>query len=98
MEVIWLQEAAEDLRLIASYISKHNPQAAFRVITRIKATVDTLQDMPLIGRPGRIPETYELVISGSPYIVPYYIKGGKIQVLAVLHGAQKWPGEFPAIQ
>jgi toxin ParE1/3/4 len=33
----------------------------------------------------------ELVISGTPYIVAYRLKGREIQVLRVLHGARQWP-------
>ncbi len=95
MEVIWLKEAVEDLKQIARYISRENPQAAFRIVSRIKAAADNLLDMPLAGRHGRVAGTHELVIAGSPYIVPYYIKRAEIRVLAVLHGAQKWPDKFP---
>lgn len=94
MEVVWLKEATEDLKAVARYIAEQNPQAAYRVVTRIKAAVDTLQQIPLAGRTGRIENTRELVIVGSPYIVPYYVKEQEIRILAVFHGAQKWPGEF----
>ncbi|WP_298269442.1 type II toxin-antitoxin system RelE/ParE family toxin [Geobacter sp.] len=35
------------------------------------------------------------MISGTPYVVPYRFKDGEIQVLRVLHGARRWPNEFP---
>jgi toxin ParE1/3/4 len=47
-----------------------------------------------MGRPGRVKGTRELVIVGTPYIVAYRIKGDAVQVLRVLHGAQKWPQGF----
>jgi len=42
-----------------------------------------------MGRPGRVPETRELVI--QPYIVAYRVKGGIVQILRVLHSAREWP-------
>ena len=49
----------------------------------------------MIGRPGRVADTRELIISGTPYIVPYRIKGEFVQIITVLHSAQRWPDRFP---
>jgi len=32
-----------------------------------------------------------LVVSGTPYIVPYRVRGEVLEVLRVLHGAMRWP-------
>jgi plasmid stabilization system protein ParE len=50
--------------------------------------------MPYIGRSGRIDGTRELVVSGTPYVVAYTVSGEKVTVLAVLHGARRWPESF----
>jgi toxin ParE1/3/4 len=47
-----------------------------------------------MGRDGRVRGTYELVIHGIPYIVPYRIKGKEVQVLSVYHMSRKWPESF----
>ncbi len=47
-----------------------------------------------MGRAGRVPGTRELVISGTPYIVPYRVRGGAVEVLRVFHAARRWPTEF----
>ncbi len=44
-----------------------------------------------MGRGGRVPGTRELVISRTPYIV---VDADKVTILAILHGAQRWPEAF----
>ena len=50
-----------------------------------------LAEVPGMGRPGRKPHTRELVVPGSPCIVPYSVTQGRIEIIAVLHGARNWP-------
>jgi toxin ParE1/3/4 len=38
--------------------------------------------------------TRELVIRGTPFVVAYRVKKNEVWVLAVIHGARKWPDEF----
>jgi toxin ParE1/3/4 len=38
--------------------------------------------------------TRELVVTGTPYIVPYRVQDGEIQILRVYHGARRWPERF----
>ena len=40
---------------------------------------------------GRVPNTKELIISDTPYIVPYRVKNNTIEILRVFHCAMKWP-------
>ncbi|MFZ5996328.1 MAG: type II toxin-antitoxin system RelE/ParE family toxin [Nitrospirota bacterium] len=89
MQVKWLAEAAQDLADIRLYISRDNPAAAQDVAKRIRETISYLRDHPEIGRAGRIPKTREIVIPGLPYIVPYRVRGGAIEILGVLHGARQ---------
>ena len=91
MRIVWLEAARDDLRAIRRYISRDNPAAAKRVATRIVAATVGLQKNPNLGRPGRWSETRELVIPGSPYILPYRLRGQTLEILRVLHGAQDWP-------
>ncbi|HVH82651.1 MAG TPA: type II toxin-antitoxin system RelE/ParE family toxin [Stellaceae bacterium] len=80
---------------IYEWIAADNPAAAGRMITRIRAAVERLAIMPGLGRPGRISGTRELVISGTPYIVPYRAKDDIVQIITILHGAQRWPDRLP---
>jgi toxin ParE1/3/4 len=44
-----------------------------------------------MGRQGRIDGTRELVIHGLPYIIPYRVRRGRVEILAVIHAARRWP-------
>jgi len=64
------------------------------MIERIRAAVGRLAASPDIGRPGRVADTRELVITVTPYIVPYRVKGELVQIITVLHSTQRWPDRF----
>jgi toxin ParE1/3/4 len=34
------------------------------------------------------------VVTGTPFLVAYRVKGESVQILAVLQGARKWPKSF----
>lgn len=77
------------------YIPEHDRTAAKRAVQRILYCVETmLPESPEIGRPGRVSGTRELVITGTPFIVPYRVQGHTIQVLRVYHGAPRRPDRF----
>ena len=94
MKVRWSAPALRDLEAIGDYIARDNPATANRVVLRILDQTEMLTAHPEIGRPGRIAETRELVITDTPYIVPYRLRSAEIEVLAVFHGARKWPEGF----
>ena len=91
MRVKWLRTALKNLDDEAEYISRDSPTAAARVVTEIVKAVEPLTRYPALGRPGRIAGTRELVVSGTPYIIPYRVRGDAVEVLRVFHGARKWP-------
>jgi predicted transcriptional regulator len=53
-----------------------------------------LSTQPQMGRPGRLPGTRELVLSGTPFIVPYRVKRERLELLAVFDGRRQWPGRL----
>jgi len=87
----WTSLARADLLAIFDYVVARNPRAALRLVDEIDSGVRDLRDFPRLGRPGRRPDTRELVISGTPYIVAYRLRDREIQILRVLHGARRWP-------
>jgi toxin ParE1/3/4 len=81
--------APYDLRSVG-YIANHDPLAAERVAQRIVETVERLATFPASGRPGRKPDTRELVISNTfSYLVVYGVRSGIVYILRVLHTAQR---------
>jgi toxin ParE1/3/4 len=91
MSIVWSPTARADLRLIEAYIAERNPRAAAKVARAILTGVQGLPRFPGFGRPGRVPDTRELVISNTPYIVPYRVVGLRIDIIVVIHGARRWP-------
>jgi toxin ParE1/3/4 len=89
--VRWLDQAVEDLKVVRTYIARDNPSAAADIAKRIRNAVKLLHDYPAAGRAGRVPNTRELIVTGTPYILPYRVKADTVQILRVLHGAQQWP-------
>jgi len=95
MIVVWSPAAIADLTQLRTYIGEDDPSAAQQVALHIAHNVETLLPAnPQIGRPGRVPGTRELVIPKTPFIVPYRIVDGTIEVLRVYHGARRWPERF----
>jgi toxin ParE1/3/4 len=90
----WTDGALEDLQAAREYLEAENPRAAWDAINRIISAVERLERFPQMGRPGRVDRSRELVVTGTPFVVAYRLKGESIQVLAVLHGARKWPKSF----
>lgn len=83
--------ATQDLKAVKDYISQDKPSAANEVIKRVFEAIENLASFPNIGRPGRVPHTRELVISGTPLIVVYQVWQDTVFVVRIIHGARKWP-------
>jgi toxin ParE1/3/4 len=94
MRVKWLRQALQNLDSIAAHIAEDDPGAALDVVTEIEAAVGLLARHTSLGRPGRVPGTRELVIAGTPFIVAYRVVVVEVQIIRILHGAQRWPSSF----
>jgi len=91
VRVRWLRRALANLDAEAEYIAEDNPAAAGRVVLNILRVVALLKKNPALGRAGRVAGTRELVVPGTPYIVPYRVRGEAVEILRVFHAARKWP-------
>ena len=92
MRIRWTRPAASDLTAICDYISEHGSAAtARRVALSIHESIAGLSEFPERGRSGRKPATRELILSGSPYLAIYRIRGDVVEILRILHQAQNWP-------
>ncbi|HYC14968.1 MAG TPA: type II toxin-antitoxin system RelE/ParE family toxin [Stellaceae bacterium] len=91
MEILWRRRALDGLEDAREYVAEHNPAAAKRILAAILAAVGRLARHPSLGRPGRVEDTRELVVVDTPYLVVYTVIDGRVHVLAIQHGAQKWP-------
>jgi toxin ParE1/3/4 len=76
------------------FVSEENQSAAEKQLNIIERAVEQLANFPEMGRPGRVYGTRELVIQSTPYIAAYRLKGSIVEILALLHGARRWPTQF----
>jgi toxin ParE1/3/4 len=94
VKVRWTMPAANQLQNIFEYIAVENKAAAYRTVRRCREAILITARMPYSGRIGRTEGTREITVSGTSYLVAYRIVENMIHVLAVMHGAQKWPESF----
>ena len=92
MRIRWTEPASRDLTQICDSIREHDaPAAARRVALNIYEKVSLLARFPRQGRPGRKPNTRELVFPDLPFLAIYRIRKDVIEIVRILHGAQNWP-------
>jgi toxin ParE1/3/4 len=91
MQVKWLRKALHNLDEEATYIAIEDPAAARLVVQRVIDAVAQLAEQPGLGRPGRVPETRELVVPRTHYIVPYKVSQDTVAILRVFHTARRIP-------
>jgi plasmid stabilization system protein ParE len=94
MLIVWTSPASEQLADLHQYIAESNGPAADQQVAILFNATNNLSDFPEMGRPARRRGTRELVVSGTPYIVAYRIRLTVIEILAVIHGARRWPRSF----
>jgi toxin ParE1/3/4 len=92
--IVWSPRAIAHLADLRAYIARDNPDAAVRVATTLLDAIERLAEFPNRGRSGRVGGTRELVVPGTRYVIPYRLRGDRLEIIAVFHGRQKWPKRF----
>jgi toxin ParE1/3/4 len=90
------RRARRQLDSIHDYIHQRNPEAATRVIARIRRSASLLIDFPHLAPHGAVDGTRELVVVGLPYIIVYQLtkNGSVIDILGIYHSAQDRERDF----
>jgi len=92
MRIRWTELAQRDFTNICDYTEEQNgPAAARRIALRIYEAIGLLAQFPGRGRPGRKPDTRELIFTGLPFLAVYRLREDAVEITRILHGAQKWP-------
>jgi addiction module RelE/StbE family toxin len=94
MRVRWLRAALRNLDEEATYIAADDPAAARLVVERVLAAVARLEQLPAMGRPGRVPGTRELIVEKTRYIVPYRVRDDVVEILRVFHTSRRVPARW----
>ncbi len=92
-EIFWTESALQDLDDIGSFIAADSPRMAEAIIRRIVETIAVLAYHPKIGRTGRVDNTRELVVTGTPYIAVYRLRE-RIEIVTIFHSSRQWPERF----
>ena len=74
MRVVWTPEAQQDRADVWDYIAADNPRAAARMDEIFSDAAARLIQHPMLGKPGKIPGTRELIPHES-YRLVYQIDG-----------------------
>jgi len=95
MKIVWTRRATLHLKAAYEYWAHEKSAAAANtMLERIFAVVELLKTHPAMGRTGRVYGTRELVLVPTPFLLAYRVRRGKVDILALLHGAKKWPSHF----
>jgi len=91
-KVVWSPVARADLDAIADYIAKDSPARAAVFVDRLIEAAERLAEFP---RSGRLipeigdPDSREILL--GPYRIMHHIEGDAVIVVAIVHGARRWP-------
>jgi len=90
MNVFWTDQAVEQLVAIHAYVSQVSPEYADRLIDKITRRTEQIESFPTSGRvvpEMQLEQIRELIESG--YRIIYYVGQQQVDILAVIHAAQK---------
>lgn len=92
MTIRWTPTALHDLESLHAYICYDDPAAADAAVEKILTGIGALAQHPEMGRSGRVPATRDLV--APPFVIAYRIRRAAVEILAIIHGARRWPESF----
>ena len=92
-EAVWDPDAAADVRQILDYVGveQGRPEAARRLVDRIRAACEKYADFPLMGQERSDLAEGIRIFTVRPYVVLYFPLDDGIRVARVLHGARDYP-------
>ena len=95
MAIHFTKLAILDAHAIAAHITQEaSADMAHAVLDRIYTSIESLALFPEQGKAGRVPGTRELIVPRTPFIVSYSSVKKDIHILALIHGARRWPESF----
>jgi toxin ParE1/3/4 len=94
MKVRFTRPALDDLDRIYDYISKDNPAAASRVVTRLIDRAMDLAQAPSQGREVDEPNARVIVVPRFRYFIFYTIEGDEIHITHIRHTSRQRPWDL----
>ncbi len=88
-------KADSDLESIHEYYeSRLGTASADDVVAHIFESLEQLETFTGLGRPSQRPDVRELVLSRFPFIAPYRVVHGEVQILRILHQRTERPEDW----
>jgi toxin ParE1/3/4 len=100
MPIEWSRHASQDIRSLRLFGNRRDSNSGTRMARKVTASVAKLfalsedSGKKEVGRTGRVTGTRELVIADTPFIVPYRVQYGQVEILRVFHHSLPWPDQF----
>jgi toxin ParE1/3/4 len=94
VRIRWTRQARADIDAAFEYVAADNIHGAEQIVDRIQEAAAILARHPTAGRTGRVPGTRELIVAATPWVIPYRVRRGFIDIFAVIHSARKWPEDL----
>ena len=92
MKVRWTSQAELDRVDILAYLSDDNVRAAIAMDELFGSAAARLADFPLLGKPGQIAGTRELIAHENYRLIYEVVEADDtVWVLALIHTARRWP-------
>ena len=77
MIIVWEPQAVDNLDAQIDYIAEDSPLTAVEQRDLVRMRIKGLVDFPEQGRLGRVKNTRELVVAGTPFVVVYRVRPRK---------------------
>lgn len=90
MNLVYTDEAIEDLKRLREFIAVHSPLAASRIATELIEKIELLPKFPRIGAQVKlapVPDTIRDMVFGK-YVVRYSVHSSVIIILRVWHALE----------
>jgi toxin ParE1/3/4 len=95
MRVRFTRPSQADLDAIYTYVSRENPAAATRLVTRLIDRALALASTPYEGREIDEPNGRVIIIPRYRYFIFYAIEGDEIHITHIRHTSRRRPWDEP---
>lgn len=94
MRVRLSADAESDLDALAAWLAPRSAQALDRLVTAVFTTLAHLEDFPLLGKPGRVEGTRELIVPRTSLILIYTLPDAyHVDVERIFDARQNFPAD-----
>lgn len=87
--VEWTPRARRELTDQLRFIALDKPSAAFRMAELVEESTSLLRSWPELGKKGRMPDSFELIIARTPFVAVYRRSADRVIILRLFHRAQQ---------